>query len=304
MNSLPYQKVFAAHLRLEKSLSDNTLQAYLGDLSRFWTHVAQQGISRPDEITHDTITGYIHALYDVGFAPSSIQRTISAIRSYFTFVTAEGYCAHNPSQLLETPKSRRSLPCVLGVDEIQRLIEAIDMRARKGVRDRAMIETLYATGMRVSELIALPAGRIDAREGFVFVTGKGNKQRIVPIGRTALQWIDEYTNTLRGSIAHTDSGDTLFLNLRGYPLSRMGVWKIIHTLAVRCDIGHKVSPHTFRHSFATHLLEGGADLRTVQEMLGHAAIVTTEIYTHIDRGYLKQVHASFHPRDRRPVDAV
>ncbi len=298
MKEFQYQKVYSAYLKFEKSLSANTLEGYVRDLDRFWGYARQHGVATAEGMTRTTITSYINTLYDIGFAPASIQRSISALRSYFAFLNAERYSTHNPAHLLEAPRQRRRLPDVLSYEEIMRLIDEIDMNKRGGVRDRAIVETLYATGMRVSELIALTHAQIDAREGFIIVIGKGNKERLVPVGETALHWIDEYCSLLRGSIAHSDSGAFVFLNLRGYPLSRMGVWKIIRTLAVRSNIAHKVSPHTFRHSFATHLLEGGADLRTVQEMLGHAAIVTTEIYTHIDRGYLKEIHSTFHPRDK------
>jgi integrase/recombinase XerD len=202
----------------------------------------------------------------------------------------------DPTELLESPKSGSYLPSVLSVEEIARIMDGIDTRRLGGTRDRAMLETLYATGMRVSELSNFTLEQIIAGEGLVRVTGKGSKERLVPIGDTALAWINNYCTAERPLLSkpHTDS--TVFLSIRGRRLSRMAIWKILRKYVLAAGIKKEVSPHTFRHSFATHLLEGGADLRAVQEMLGHSSIVTTEIYTHVDREYLKEVHTTFHPR--------
>jgi integrase/recombinase XerD len=218
------------------------------------------------------------------------------MRGYFAFIASEGLLQSDPTELLESPRMNRYLPAVLSVEELGALLDAVDTRKRGGVRDRALLETLYATGMRVSELSTLTVEQVLETEELVRVFGKGSKERLVPIGRIALRWIGEYQAVERPLFckAHTDS--TLFLNVRGTALSRMGIWKIIQKYSSAAGLNKKISPHTFRHSFATHLLEGGADLRTVQEMLGHANIVTTEIYTHVDREYLKEVHRSFHPR--------
>jgi integrase/recombinase XerD len=299
MERLPLLEEFLAYLNLERALSGNTVESYRFDLVRLGAYFHQQGIGALDEATPDLLTSYVRALYDVGFAAASIQRSLSSLRKYFAFAVAEGAATTDPSGLLESPRSSRYLPSVLSIDEIVKILESIEIAKRGGARDRAMLETLYATGMRVSELAVFSQEHLLWEEGLVRVFGKGSKERIVPIGQVALDWITRYMDTERPffSKPHTDS--TVFLNMRGRALSRMGIWKIIQQHAAHSGMTKHVSPHTFRHSFATHLLEGGADLRTVQEMLGHANIVTTEIYTHVDREYLKEVHRSFHPRFRR-----
>jgi integrase/recombinase XerD len=296
MEQLPLLDEFIAFLKLERMLSDNTTESYRFDLVRLGAYLHQKGIGELGQVTSDHLTAYVRALYDVGFAATSIQRTVSSLRGYFAFAAAEEAIDVDPTVLIESPRSSRYLPAVLTVEEIERILNAIDIRKRGGVRDRAMIETLYATGMRVSELSAFAQEHLEAGEGLVRVFGKGSKERIVPIGEVALDWIKRYYETERPFFARADSDSTVFLNIRGKQLTRMGIWKIIRHYVTLAGIGKEVSPHTFRHSFATHLLEGGADLRTVQEMLGHANIVTTEIYTHVDREYLKEVHRSFHPR--------
>ena len=299
METLPLLDDFLAHLRLERTLSENTAASYRFDLSRLGGWLHQQGISDPAAITANHLSAYIHALYDVGLAPTSIQRTLSAIRGYFGFAVSEGAVPVDPTTLLEGPKTGRPLPEVLSVEEVEKILGAVDTQKRGGMRDRAMLETLYATGMRVSELSAFSLERLLREEGLVRIFGKGSRERIVPIGEIALDWIEKYCETERPFFAKESSDSTVFLNVRGKALSRMGIWKIIRQYVKLAGIGKHVSPHTFRHSFATHLLEGGADLRTVQEMLGHANIVTTEIYTHVDREYLKEVHRTFHPREGR-----
>lgn len=296
MEKLPLLEEFIAFLKLERTLSDNTTESYRFDLTRLGGYLHQQKIGDLNEVTADHLTAYVRALYDVGFAATSIQRSLSSIRTYFAFAGAEGAVAVDPTTLLESPRSSRYLPAVLTVEEIEQLLASIDVKKRGGVRDRAMLETLYATGMRVSELSAFTQENIIFDEGLVRIFGKGSKERIVPIGEMALDWIKEYYETERPFFARPASDSTVFLSMKGAALSRMGIWKIIRQYARLAGIKKHVSPHTFRHSFATHLLEGGADLRTVQEMLGHANIVTTEIYTHVDREYLKEVHRSFHPR--------
>ena len=299
MDNLPLLDEFIAYLKLERTLSDNTTESYRFDLVRLGAYFHQKGIAELGQVTSDLLSAYVRALYDVGFAPTSIQRTVSSMRGYFAFAASEEAIGEDPTVLIESPRSSRYLPAVLTIEEIESVLAAIDVRKRGGVRDRAMIETLYATGMRVSELCAFAQEHIVAEEGLVRIFGKGSKERIVPIGEVALDWIKRYDETERPFFAREDSDSTVFLNVRGKPLTRMGIWKIIHRYTVLAGIHKEVSPHTFRHSFATHLLEGGADLRTVQEMLGHANIVTTEIYTHVDREYLKEVHRSFHPRYKK-----
>jgi integrase/recombinase XerD len=299
MEKLPLLDEFLAFLKLERSLSDNTTDSYRFDLIRLGAYLHQKGITDPRQVSSEHLTAYVRALYDVGFAATSIQRTVSSMRGYFAFAAAEGAVDSDPTELLETPRSNRYLPAVLTIEEVERILAAIDVRKRGGVRDRAMLETLYATGMRVSELSSFTKEHSIPGEGLVRIFGKGSKERIVPIGEVALDWIKRYYDTERPFFAREDSDSTVFLNVRGRPLTRMGIWKIIKKYTGLAGIRKEVSPHTFRHSFATHLLEGGADLRTVQEMLGHANIVTTEIYTHVDREYLKEVHRSFHPRFRK-----
>jgi len=300
MTELPFFEAFLAFMRLEKRLSANTVESYGYDLRRLCAFLSQHRVERIEETTPQLLSEYVRTLFDIGFAATSIQRSVASLRSYFAFVVSEGALEVDPSELLETPRATRYLPAVLSVDEIERLFGAIDLQKRFGVRDRAMFETLYATGMRVSELSTFTEEQIMAEDGLVRVFGKGSKERLVPIGAEALHWIDEYCNGgCRSSCVRPHTDSTLFLNARGALISRMGIWKIIQAHVSAAGIAKHVSPHTFRHSFATHLLEGGADLRTVQEMLGHANIVTTEIYTHVDREYLKEVHRSFHPRSGR-----
>jgi len=296
MDTLPLLDEFIAYLKLERTLSDNTTVSYRFDLTRLGGYLHQQGINGLREVTGDHLSAYLRALYDVGLAATSIQRTISSLRGYFAFAAAEGAIDVDPTLLLESPRSTRYLPTVLTIEEIEKILAAIDTKKRGGVRDRAMIETLYATGMRVSELTAFSQEHILREEGLVRIFGKGSKERLVPIGEVALDWIRRYEETERPLLVKEYTDSTVFLNARGRALTRMGIWKIIRSYVKMAGIGKEVSPHTFRHSFATHLLEGGADLRAVQEMLGHANIVTTEIYTHVDREYLKEVHRSFHPR--------
>lgn len=298
MDELPHITDYLAFLQLEKAVSTNTVEAYGNDLERLRCYLSQQGIGDIAEVDTEVLSAHVRTLTDVGFAVSSIQRTLSAFRGYFGYLAAEGVVGTDPTELLEGPRSSHYLPSVLTADEVLRILDTVDVSRRGGVRDRAMLETLYATGMRVSELAALTDEQILQSEGVVRVIGKGSKERIVPIGDAALHWIEEYRAAERPCFVRIDTDSTVFLNVRGRALSRMGIWKIIRKYADEAGIEKHVSPHTFRHSFATHLLEGGADVRVVQEMLGHANIATTEIYTHVDREYLKEVHRSFHPRFR------
>ena len=299
MLELPCIETFLAYLRLERTLSENTAESYRYDLQRLASFLHQHRIDDLRSVTPDLLSQYVRLLFDIGFAPTSIQRTISSLRSYFAFIASEGEIQKDPTELLESPRVTRYLPSVLTVEEIERIMQAIDTTRRGGIRDRAMLETLYATGMRVSELASFTCEKILFEEELVRITGKGSKERIVPIGGVAIYWIQEYLAVERPFFSKPDTDSTLFLNVRGKKISRMGMWKIIQGYVRKAAVTKDVSPHTFRHSFATHLLEGGADLRTVQEMLGHANIVTTEIYTHVDREYLKEVHRSFHPRQKR-----
>ena len=299
MEELPYLDTFLSFLRLEKTLSENTVESYRFDLQRLLSFCNQHRVESIASITPDHLSRYIQVLFEIGFAPSSIQRTMASLRSYFGFVASEGEITTDPTELLQSPRAVRYLPSVLTVDEVERILNAVNTDKRGGLRDRAMLETLYATGMRVSELAAFAGEQILHDDEIVRVTGKGSKERLVPIGKVALHWIEKYCMDERPGYVRPGSDSTVFLNNRGGRFSRMGIWKMLRFHTVKAGITGEVSPHTFRHSFATHLLEGGADLRTVQEMLGHANIVTTEIYTHVDREYLREVHRSFHPRSRK-----
>ncbi len=304
MKILPYQEAFLGYLKVERSLSDNTVQSYRFDLERLRSYLGQKKITSLSETTPEILSGYVQVLYDLGFAPASIQRSLSSLRGYFAYVCGEGVLPVDPTELLEGPRSSRYLPSVLSTREIESMLSVVDMQKRGGLRDRAMLETLYATGMRVSELIAFTLEQLDEEEVFVRVFGKGSKERLVPIGDIALHFLREYCDAERPFLVRPSTDSTVFLNSRGGRLSRMGIWKIIQKHARAAGLEKHVSPHTFRHSFATHLLEGGADLRIVQEMLGHANIVTTEIYTHVDREYLKEIHRTFHPRSRPQTDVA
>jgi integrase/recombinase XerD len=296
MKELPYQSLFLSYCKLERSLSPNTVESYGFDLDRLRGFLSQKNIGTLADVTPEVLSEYVRVLFDLGFAATSIQRTLSTIRGYFAYLVSDGAIAIDPTELLESPKSARYLPGVLTIEEMVSLFNAVDLKKRLGVRDRALLETLYATGMRVSELTNFTFEQIMFDDGMVRIFGKGSKERIVPIGDVAVSWIKKYLETERPFLSRSSTDSSVFLNGRGTKLSRMGIWKIIQRYAQKARLEKEISPHTFRHSFATHLLEGGADLRAVQEMLGHANIVTTEIYTHVDREYLKEVHRSFHPR--------
>ncbi|MDR3011770.1 MAG: site-specific tyrosine recombinase XerD [Chitinispirillales bacterium] len=301
---MPHLESYMAYLQLEKTLSGNTAVSYRFDMQRLASYLRQHNALDLQKVTPEILSSYIRLLYDLGFAATSIQRTVSSLKSFFAFVAVEGYISGDPTELLEGPKSAKTLPSVLSVEEIDAILSAVDLQKRNGIRDRAIIETLYATGMRVSELCAFTFEQLLAKEGLVRVFGKGSKERIVPIGDSALYWINEYVEKERFLSAKPHSDSTLFLNARGGGFSRMGIWKITRQYAELGNVEKEISPHTFRHSFATHLLEGGADIRTVQEMLGHSSIVTTEIYTHVDMEYLKEVHRSFHPRWQKKNQSI
>ena len=300
MKELPYQSAFLSYCRLERSLSQNTVESYGFDLDRLRGFLQQKNIVTIADVTHDVLSEYTRTLFDLGFAATSIQRTLSSLRGYFAYLVSDNVITVDPTEILESPKAGRYLPGVITIDEMLSLFNAVDTKKRFGMRDRALLETLYATGMRVSELTNFTFEQILFDEGIVRIFGKGSKERLVPIGDVAVDWIKKYLDTERPFLSRPSTDSSVFLNGRGTKLSRMGIWKIIRRYAKKAALEKKISPHTFRHSFATHLLEGGADLRAVQEMLGHANIVTTEIYTHVDREYLKEVHRSFHPRFKAP----
>ena len=287
---------FTDYIALEQGLSTLTQTAYRRDLERFAEYAEVKGIAAPLDITARALREYVYHLKDLGLSPASIRRNVSAVRSYFRFLLGDGVVVRDPSERLETPKRWRELPDVLSVDEVQRLIAAPTLDDPMVFRDRALLELAYGAGLRVSEWITLGVRDLLLEEGLVRVFGKGSKERLVPIGRSAIGAVAIYLRELRPKLEKGEGKGILFLNARGRPLTRMGAWKILRGYVERSGITKHVSPHTLRHSFATHLLEGGADLRAVQEMLGHVDISTTQIYTHVDREYLRQVHRSYHPR--------
>ena len=287
---------FGDFLTLEQGSSPRTLEAYRRDVERLVEYARTKGALSPVDVTSRMLREFVYHLKDVGLSPSSIRRNISAVRTYFRFLLADGVLARDPSERLETPQRWRTLPDVLTVDEIERLLAAPTLDDPLAFRDRAMLELAYGAGLRVSEWITIGVRDVLLEDKLVRVFGKGSKERLVPIGRSAIGAVATYLRELRPRLERGAGKGVLFLNARGEPLTRMGAWKILRRYVERAGITKEVSPHTLRHSFATHLLEGGADLRAVQEMLGHADISTTQIYTHVDREYLRQVHRQYHPR--------
>ncbi len=287
---------FGDYLTLELGTSPLTLEAYHRDVERLVEYARIKGAMAPGDLTSKMLREFVYHLKDMGLAPASIRRNISAVRTYFRFLLADGVVTRDPSERLDTPKRWRSLPDVLSVDEITRLIAAPTLDDPLAFRDRAMLELAYGAGLRVSEWIGLGTRDVLMEDKLVRVFGKGSKERLVPIGRSAIGAVATYIRELRPKLEKGSGKGILFLNARGEPLSRMGAWKILRKYVERAGITKVVSPHTLRHSFATHLLEGGADLRAVQEMLGHVDISTTQIYTHVDREYLRKIHKQFHPR--------
>ncbi len=289
---------FAAYLKLERSLSDNSIQAYVRDVTKLRQFVDISNLNlTPTEVTADHIGDFLKYIGELGLSAYSQARMLSGIKSFFEFMVYEQMITGSPAELIDSPRLGRKLPDLLSVSEIDKLFEAIDLSTPEGARNRAMLEVLYSSGLRVSELVTLRISHIYSDIGFLRIIGKGNKERLVPIGKSALKYLSIYVEEIRCHIAIKPGFENyVFLNRRGSGLSRVMVFTIIKELVVKAGIEKKVSPHTFRHSFATHLVEGGADLRAVQEMLGHESITTTEIYTHLDREYLKQVILEFHPR--------
>ena len=287
---------YADFLALERGSANRTQEAYARDVVRFVDFATTKGAKTPVDVTPKVLREFVYHLKDLGLSPASIRRNVSGVRSYFKFLIGDGHMVRDPSERLETPKRWRTLPEVLTVAEIQKLLAAPTMDDPLYFRDRAMLELAYGAGLRVSEWITIGVKDALLDDGLVRVFGKGSKERLVPIGRGAIGALAIYMRELRPTLEQGAGKGRLFLNARGTPLSRMGAWKILRKYVERAGITKRVYPHTLRHSFATHLLEGGADLRAVQEMLGHADISTTQIYTHVDREYLRQVHKRYHPR--------
>ena len=289
-------RVFEDTLVLEDGASPRTVEAYRRDVVRCAAFMRGHGIHTASAITSGALREFVYHLKDLGLAGSSIRRNISALRTWFRVMLAEGLVTTDPTQRLDSPQRWRTLPEVLTVEEVTRLLTAPSLEEPLAFRDRAMLELAYGAGLRVSEWIGLAVKDALLEEGLLRVFGKGSKERLVPIGRSAIGAVAVYLRELRPTLERGAGQGILFLNARGLPLTRMGAWKILRKYVDLSGIERAVSPHTLRHSFATHLLEGGADLRAVQEMLGHADIATTQIYTHVDREYLRTVHRQFHPR--------
>jgi len=291
-------KDYITFLRIEKNLSINTIEAYERDLKRYLLFLKNdEDISDLNKIRQKHIRKYVRILNDVHLSATSINRAFSSIRSFHNYLSGEAIVKANPVLLLDTPKVPRKLPIVLSPQEIDTILDIVDVSKDLGIRDLAVLEILYSGGLRVSELCDLKLTDILLDAEMLRVTGKGNKQRLVPLGPRAIKCLDEYFKHVRPSFARKNQNQgRIFLSRNGRPLTRMMVWVIIKKWVGFTDIKKDISPHTFRHSFATHLLEGGADLRAVQEMLGHSDISTTQIYTHLDKEYLKEVHRTFHPR--------
>jgi integrase/recombinase XerD len=292
-----FLKEYLSHIKLEKNLSDNTVSSYKNDISAFVTFLKDYDITDPSDISTENINKFFKVLKDLGLSNTSTARYFSSLKGFFSYLEKNNYIKKNPIEKISAPKLSKKLPSVLNVSEIDSILSQPDVNDKLGLRDKAILELFYACGTRVSELINLKISDLFLKDEVIRVLGKGSKERLIPIGSSAIKWIDKYLKNSRSALMKfSKSGNYVFLNSRGTKLSRMGVWKIIDRYVKQAGIEKEVHPHTFRHSFATHLLEGGADLRAVQEMLGHADISTTQIYTHIDRDYIKQVHKQYHPR--------
>ena len=287
---------FRDYLALEAGSSENTVEAYLRDLRRLGEFALSKGVHGPDKLARAHLRDFVYLQKDLGLSPASIRRSTSAIRTYFGFLVGEGLITNDPSDRLESPSRWRTLPEVLAVAEVEALLAAPGQEHRLAWRDRTLLELAYGAGLRVSELCGLGLTDLILTEQLVRVFGKGSKERLVPLGRGVIGVVSVYLHQLRPELDRGASRGRVLLNARGEPLSRVGAWGIVRKAAETAGITKPVTPHTLRHSFATHLLEGGADLRAVQEMLGHADLSTTQIYTHVDREYLRSVHKQFHPR--------
>jgi integrase/recombinase XerD len=292
-----YKKGYKAWLQLEKSLSENSVEAYLHDIDKLTDYLQNNDIKKPPaDITLKDLEAFVQWVHKLGMTPSSQARIISGLRSFYKYCLLEQITVTDPTMLLESPKLVRKLPDTLSFEEIEKIINAIDLSKPEGERNKAILETMYSCGLRVSELVNLKISCLYLDVGFVKVIGKGDKERLVPIGDDAVKFINIYRQTIRTHITiKNGEEDILFLNRRGSRLSRVMIFLILKALAKEAGITKNISPHTFRHSFATHLVEGGADLRAVQEMLGHESITTTEIYTHLDRDYLRTTLSEYHP---------
>ncbi|PWZ79940.1 site-specific tyrosine recombinase XerD [Staphylococcus pseudintermedius] len=283
-------------IQIEKGLSNNTIAAYRRDLNHYLNYLAEHKVANLNFVDRQMIQEWFGFLHDEGRSAKTIARFTSTIRSFHQFALRENYTSHDPTVLIETPKYDRKLPDVLSIAEVEQLLMAPDESKVNGYRDKTMLELLYATGIRVSELINIEVEDINLMMGFVKVFGKGSKERIVPLGETVIDCLTHYIQNIRPQLLKHTVTHVLFLNLHGKPLSRQGVWKMIKQTGVKAGIMKRITPHTLRHSFATHLLENGADLRAVQDMLGHSDISTTQLYTHITKNQIRKIYQDYHPR--------
>ncbi|OGB66921.1 MAG: site-specific tyrosine recombinase XerD [Caldithrix sp. RBG_13_44_9] len=288
---------YIRHLALEKGLADNTLLSYETDLARYVHYLNEQGIHDSGEITPLVLQQYIAQLYDLGLASSSMARNFSAIRGFHQFLVVSDLSSTDPSELLETPRLKRRLPEVLSLEEVISILKKPDVENILGIRDRAMLEVLYGCGLRISELLGMTISNLFLDDELIRIVGKGSKERFSPVGEEAIHWVKMYLARSRPLLSKgTTSRNIVFLNRNGQPMSRMGFWKILKKYVQQANIQQEVHPHTFRHCFATHLLDNGADLRSVQELLGHADISTTQIYTHVSHQQLAKIYKKYHPR--------
>jgi len=284
------------YLIVEKGLSKNTIEAYRHDLNRFFDHLRRKGIQEIGNVGKFDIRAFLLALKGKGLSTKTVVRDLVAIRTFFQFLIQEEILEANPVEEIESPKMAKTLPEILTLKEVEQLLEQPDLRTPLGVRDRAMLEVLYATGMRVSELVQLPTNQVNLESGYVVIYGKGSKERMVPIGSEAMKWITLYLQTARQRLTKGKESHFLFINRSGRGMSRQRFWKNIKTYGLKAGLRKRITPHLLRHSFASHLLERGADLRSVQMMLGHVDISTTQIYTHVTGERLKKIHQRYHPR--------
>jgi integrase/recombinase XerD len=292
----PYKKGFKAYLQLERSLAGNSIEAYLSDIEKLTSFLLLKNIKKnPAELELGDLQQFIKWIAELGMTQSSQARIISGLRTFYKYCLLEDITKTDPTALLEAPKLKRTLPDVLSFGEIESIIASIDLSIPEGTRNKAIIETMYSCGLRVSEVVNLKLSQLYLDVGFIRVIGKGDKERLVPIGSSATKYITIYLNVRKHVAIQRGEEDILFLNRRGKRLTRVMIFLIIKDLVKKAGIKKNISPHTFRHSFATHLVEGGADLRAVQEMLGHESITTTEIYTHLDREFLRKTLQQFHP---------
>lgn len=290
-----YLEAFIDYLKVEKGLAPNSIAAYTRDLKKYTRYLKKEGLSDPKDITRNNIADFLFYLRKK-ISPISISRILSAVKSFHKFLLREKISGQDPADLIETPRLEKKIPGFLTLDEVSAILKAPNLKKTQGIRDRAILELMYATGLRVSELVKLKLLDLNLDIGFVKCKGKGSKERIVPLGQVAGRFLRKYLQEARAKLLKGSESLYIFLAQGGRPISRQSVWKMSKAMVKKCRIKKDVSPHTLRHSFATHLLERGADLRSVQEMLGHSSITTTQIYTHVNQRRLKQIHSQFHPR--------